>query len=112
MLPLVMSRTGGTVAVVAILIGACSSGSSGERLPVTPCPSAIPEMGSVCTLAGEECGYAKSSDACGVACDCLGGAWTCGPTCLVEASVAVEEASADADTGASNDGGVEASDAP
>jgi hypothetical protein len=49
-----------------------------------PCPANLPHTGSACTAAGAQCGYATSTNACGAAnCYCQGGAWSCGPTCVI-----------------------------
>jgi hypothetical protein len=64
-----------------------------------PCPTNLPETGSACTPEGAECGYSNVANACGADnCYCEGGAWSCGPTCAIEAS-----------TDGGFDGGTEAS---
>jgi hypothetical protein len=61
-----------------------------------PCPTDLPETGSTCTAAGAYCGYTTMTNACGAAnCYCQGGAWSCGPTCIIDASF---DASADAES--------------
>jgi hypothetical protein len=49
-----------------------------------PCPADLPQGGSSCTAQGATCGYLTQEPACGgsVDCDCQGGAWKCGPTCI------------------------------
>jgi hypothetical protein len=60
-----------------------------------PCPADLPQTGSSCTPEGAECGYTTSTNACGAQnCDCKGGTWSCGATCVID------DASAGADTGA------------
>jgi len=85
--------------VLATCLSACAPGQSGPPTPST-CPEDLPEAGRACALAGVECRYTKSTSACGVACDCLGGAWSCGPTC----AIVVEDASAASDGGVSDAG--------
>jgi hypothetical protein len=60
-----------------------------------PCPTGLPPTGSACTPEGAECGYPTSTNACGADnCYCQGGAWRCGPSCIIG------DASTSADTGA------------
>jgi len=96
---MLMSRTG--VAVAVIFLGACNSGGSAQPSPLA-CPTDLPEKGSACPLAGVQCGYAKSTSACGVVCDCQGGSWNCGPTCVI----LVEDASS---SGGDDDAGEDGS---
>ena len=79
--------------MLALFFGACTAGQSSPPPPA--CPAELPTMGSACTQSGVQCGYTRSTSACGVACDCQGGAWLCGPTCVIvveEASVPGEDA--------------------
>jgi hypothetical protein len=44
----------------------------------------VPEAGSACAPAGAGCGYSLQPNACGATdCNCLAGAWSCGPTCPI-----------------------------
>jgi hypothetical protein len=93
---LIILRAGIVVSVLATFLGlaACITGQSGApSLPV--CPADVPEKGGACPLPGALCSYTPSSNACGVACGCQGGAWNCGPACTIlfeDASVAGEDA--------------------
>jgi hypothetical protein len=93
---LIILRTGTVVSVLATFLGlaACITEQSGAPSPQA-CPPDVPEKGSACPLAGAQCSYTPSSNACGVACGCQGGAWNCGPACAIvfdDASVADEDA--------------------
>ena len=50
-----------------------------------PCPAEVPRNGDSCTGEGSTCGYLTQAIACGgsVDCYCRGGAWACGPTCVI-----------------------------
>jgi hypothetical protein len=59
-----------------------------------PCPADLPETGSPCSPESAYCGYTTSTNPCGADnCDCQGGAWSCGPTCVL---FPAEDASSDA----------------
>ncbi len=74
----------------------CSTTSATPGVPdgQAPCPADLPAAGSACSPEGSECGYETTTNACGADnCYCQGGAWNCGPTCVLgDSSGAVEDA--------------------
>ncbi|MGO9837192.1 MAG: hypothetical protein ACLP1X_23595 [Polyangiaceae bacterium] len=81
---LIILRTGIVVSVLATFpsLASCITDQSGAPSPQA-CPADVPEKGSACPLAGAQCSYTPSSNACGVACGCQGGVWDCGPACAI-----------------------------
>jgi hypothetical protein len=58
-----------------------------------PCPADVPQSGSACAAAGAYCGYSDQPNPCGADnCYCERGVWTCGPTCVIDASVSLQDA--------------------
>jgi hypothetical protein len=65
-----------------------------------PCPADLPQTGRVCAAEGAYCGYSNVANECGADnCYCQGGAWSCGPTCIIDAS-AVDDGGSDGGCGA------------
>jgi hypothetical protein len=91
-----MSRMGEAVAVLAVIVSACSAGQSSKVTTCCPeaCPEALPENGSACPPPLECQGYSTSTNPCGWDCTCQGGAWTC--ETILACALLVEDASTDA----------------
>lgn len=72
-----------------------------------PCPADLPETGRPCSPENAYCGYTTSTNPCGADnCYCQGGAWTCGPTCVISLDSGGQPSDAGTpESGSPSDGG-------
>lgn len=88
-------------------------GGAGGTLPMnywtcqSPCPASAPQTGTTCPMDFSPylpCSYSGQPNPCGASeCNCQRGAWSCGPTCVIEAG----DGNADATSSDAGDAGGE-----